>query len=322
MPNFNYSVVIATYNRANYLEGCLKVFMEPAAEGLDVVVVDDGSTDNSSILVRRLANESRGARIRLVQQSNSGVGAARNLGVAQTKAPFIFFLDDDDRWFPWTLQIAQRLIQETPNASMFLLRIASFTNEVQLESQREAALEVVSCASFFDFYVSPPIPIYGSCNVGVRRSAFCAVGGFDSDVLSGEDIDLFFRMSAQGQVLTAVAPVLVGNRANMVGSLSKNSRQQLQGAQTVLGRYMRSELQGVPKTMQVAMARFVLVRFWTLMNRREIDLAARLLKDAVPLLTAEKGWLFVARLRLSMLKRRLALLKRKLLSKVAAVRAA
>jgi glycosyltransferase involved in cell wall biosynthesis len=304
MSNFDYSVVIATYNRAKYLEGCLKTFMEPAAEGLVVVVVDDGSTDSSPMLVRKLAGESRGARIHLLQQSNSGVGAARNRGVAETKTPYVFFLDDDDRWFPWTVQAAQQLVSQTPEASMFLLRIAPFTDEAQLDSLHQMPLEVTSHSSFFDFYLNPPISIYGSCNVGVRRDAFTSVDGFDPAFQSGEDIDLFFRMSAQGQVTTAVEPVLVGYRANTSGSLSKNSKQQMQGARLVMGRYLRGELTGSPETMQSAMTRYALIRFRTLLNRGETLLARQLLRDATPILKMEKGYYFLARLHLVLLKRK------------------
>lgn len=275
-------------------------------------MVDDGSTDSSPMLVRKLASESRGARIHLLQQSNSGVGAARNRGVAETKTPYVFFLDDDDRWFPWTVQAAQQLVSQTPEAAMVLLRIASFTDDAQLDGLHQTPLEVTSHASFFDFYLDPPISIYGSCNVGVRRDAFTSVGGFDRAFRSGGDIDLFFRMSAQGRVLTAVAPVLVGNRANTSGSLSKNSKQQMQGAQIVLGRYLRGELIGSPKTMQSAMTRYALIRFRTLLNRGEVVLAGQLLRDATPILQMEKGYYFLARLHLVLLKRKL--FPRKMLS--------
>ena len=305
MPNLDYSVVIATYNRAEHLEGCLRTFMDPAAEGLEVVVVDDGSTDTSPMLVRKLASESRGERIHLLQQSNYGVSVARNRGVAETRTPYVFFLDDDDRWFPWKVQAAQLLVSQTPEAAMVLLRIASFTDEAQLDSFHQMPLEVTSHASFFDFYLNPPISIYGSCNVGVRRDAFTSVGGFDPAFRSGGDIDLFFRMSAQGRIMTAVAPVLVGNRANTSGSLSKNSKQQMQGAQLVLGRYMRGELVGSPKIMQSAMARFVLIRFWTLLNRGETALAGQFLRAAAPILKTEMGLYFLVHLHLVLLKRRL-----------------
>lgn len=305
MPKFDYSVVIATYNRVAYLEGCLKPFMVPSAEGLDVVVVDDGSTDGSPSIVQRMARESRGAKIRLMQQSNAGAGAARNRGVAEVTTPFVAFLDDDDRWFPWTSRTVQNLVTLDPNAAMLLLRIASFDDEAQLDLLVESPLEIVNDPSFFKFYLNPPIPIYGSCNVAVRRDAFVAVGGFDPQIGAAEDIDLFFRMSSQGRVVTAVAPVLVGNRANTSGSLSKNSSRQFEGARIILGRYMRGELAGDPRMQQVAMTRFVLIRFWTLFNRGETDLAGNLLKEAARLVRAEKGRLFVARLQLVLLKRKL-----------------
>lgn len=305
MPKFDYSVVVATYNRAAYIEGCLKPFMEPSAEGLDVVVVDDGSTDGSPSIVQRMARESRGAKIRLIEQSNSGAGSARNRGVAEVKTPFVAFLDDDDRWFPWTLQTVQRLVTAAPNAAMFLLCVASFTDETELQLLSETSLETVENSSFFEFYLDPPTPIYGSCNVVVRRDAFWAVGGFDSQLSAAEDIDLFFRMSAEGPTLTAVAPILVGYRVNTSGSLSKNSILQFAGTQIILGRYVRGELVDEPKMLQAAMTRFVLIRFWTLFSRGEIDLAWRLLKDTTLLLRREKGIFFVARLYFTLLRRKL-----------------
>jgi CDP-glycerol glycerophosphotransferase len=88
------SVVVPVYNVEDYLEECLRSLADQSLRDLEVVMVDDGSTDGSAAIARRFAAED--ARFRLVSQSNAGLGAARNTGIREARGEFLAFVDSDD----------------------------------------------------------------------------------------------------------------------------------------------------------------------------------------------------------------------------------
>ena len=88
------SIIIPVYNKTEYLEGCLKSVLGQTEEDLEVICVDDGSTDGSAETVERFAGNDR--RIRLIRQPNLGAGAARNAGIKAARGEYIAFLDADD----------------------------------------------------------------------------------------------------------------------------------------------------------------------------------------------------------------------------------
>src|SRR5277367_6637039 len=90
------SVIVPLYNKAPYIERCLDSILSQTFGELEVIIVNDGSTDGGDEAVRRCKD----GRIRLIGQHNQGPGAARNRGVAESSAPIIAMLDGDDAWEP------------------------------------------------------------------------------------------------------------------------------------------------------------------------------------------------------------------------------
>lgn len=103
-------IIIPLYNKENTIERTLRSIQEQTYTNWTVIVVDDGSTDNSPDRVRQLQD----SRITLIQQSNKGPGAARNRGIEASRAPYIAFLDADDQWYPWYLENAVQAIENNP----------------------------------------------------------------------------------------------------------------------------------------------------------------------------------------------------------------
>ena len=97
-PDKQVAVIVPAYNSADTIRETLESVCCQTWTNLDIIVVDDGSTDNTAFLVSKMAVGDQ--RIRLVRSPNGGVAAARNLGAAKSKAPFIAFLDADDLWAP------------------------------------------------------------------------------------------------------------------------------------------------------------------------------------------------------------------------------
>lgn len=217
-----FSVVIPVYNRPEDIRACLKTFLHPDAVGIEVIVVDDGSTDDTPETVEALAAISRGAGIRLIRQANAGPGPARNRGVAAATGDWVIFHDSDDLWLPWTIATLRTVLTspEAQQAEMIFLSVAHFRDPVTLASLQPAPPVLRRHASMLDMRLDDPLPMVASCNVGFRRAVFDALGGFTAEVRHGEDSDLFYRGGARGPVLVIAEPVMMGYRMSAPGSVS------------------------------------------------------------------------------------------------------
>src|ERR1051325_3423580 len=125
MPLF--SVIIPTFNRASLLLSTLNSVFAQRFSDFEVIVVADGSTDQTMDYLQSL-----GKRVFVFQQPNKGAGAARNLGAAHAKAEYLAFLDSDDLWFPWTLEVYRQVIEEHCAPSFIAGKPYIFSSEEQL----------------------------------------------------------------------------------------------------------------------------------------------------------------------------------------------
>ncbi|MGH7383811.1 MAG: glycosyltransferase family 2 protein [Candidatus Rokuibacteriota bacterium] len=107
------SVVIPAYNAERFLEEAVESVLRQAHQRLEVIVVDDGSTDGTAARVRAYGN-----RVRYVRQANAGVGAARNRGVALATGDYIAFLDHDDVWQPEKLEVQLEIAARNPESGL------------------------------------------------------------------------------------------------------------------------------------------------------------------------------------------------------------
>jgi glycosyltransferase involved in cell wall biosynthesis len=110
------SVVIPAYQSEFRIGETLERLARQSYTDFEVVVVDDGSTDATSEIVRRFA--AKDPRVRLVVQENGGIAAARNRGIEAAEGELIAFLDDDDRWHPRKLELQVARLEEVPEASV------------------------------------------------------------------------------------------------------------------------------------------------------------------------------------------------------------
>ncbi|MCA9080728.1 MAG: glycosyltransferase family 2 protein [Planctomycetaceae bacterium] len=110
------SVIVPTYNRERFLAEAIHSALCQSWIDLEVIVVDDGSRDHSFEILQELARHD--ARLRIFRQENSGVSAARNRALAAARGDYIAFLDSDDVWFPWKLNLQLHLLQQRPDVGM------------------------------------------------------------------------------------------------------------------------------------------------------------------------------------------------------------
>lgn len=203
MPFF--SIVIPTYNRARLLEETLASVFAQEETDYEVLVVDDGSTDDTLETLARY-----GERVRVFQQRNAGPGAARNRGIEEARGEYVVFLDSDDLWFPWTLATYRRVLREQGGPSVVMGTAESFARSEELAGVTREPVRVVR---FADYLASARDRTpRTACVVAVRTEALRRVGGFTPLRINGEDYDLLYRLGTEPGFAWVRAPVTVGYR--------------------------------------------------------------------------------------------------------------
>lgn len=179
------SVVIPTFNRALLVSRAVSSVLFQTFHDYDVIVVDDGSTDDTRQRLRQF-----GDRIVLIQHpKNRGVSAARNSGIKVSSAPLIAFLDSDDYWLPKKLENQVAFFQENPKA------VACQTEEVWIRNGRR----VNPCNRHLKPSGHIFIPSLKRCLVSpsavmLKRRLLEEIGFFDEDLPACEDYDLWLRI--------------------------------------------------------------------------------------------------------------------------------
>ena len=215
MPEF--SVIIATFNRRALLEQALESVQTQSFTGAEIIVVDDGSTDDTMAFL-----ESEGSAVRVVQQVNRGPGAARNAGTAVARGRYIAFLDSDDLWFPWSLAAYAEIIRRYDSPSFITGKPFKFEHSSELTDVFDGTS---SCDSFADYYASgDEWRWWGASSFVIRADALRAAGRFVEENINGEDGDLALKLGAAPGFVQVTAPFTFGYRehgSNVKADLSK-----------------------------------------------------------------------------------------------------
>lgn len=293
------SVVMPVWNRAAAVREALAGFLLPSAATVEVVVVDDGSTDSTADEVLAAAAASRGAPIRLVRQSNAGPGAARNRGALEARGRWLAFLDSDDLWLPWTPRILLDALTAAEDPAFAFLQTHVFADVAELDGLREGPVRTVVHPDLYRMRLEAPLAMIGSCNMVVRRDVFDAVGGFTREVRSGEDTDLFFRCGDRGPCLSIVAPTLLGYRANSPDSLSKQAGATEQAIRFILARHQAGAYPGPDAVRDRTILKSVRITIRNFFADGHPGAAYRTYVAALPLLLAQRDWHHLLRLPLT-----------------------
>ncbi|GJG87444.1 hypothetical protein tb265_26250 [Gemmatimonadetes bacterium T265] len=195
------SVVIPTYRRAEYLQAALDSVFGQTRPPREVIVVDDGSPDDTAA---RLAPLAQAGRIRYVRQANAGMSAARNAGAALATSKYLLFLDDDDLLVPTALAWLVDEIERDPAVGFVYGDAVLFSGAVPpIEDAPDAVAAPADLAVFlvFNRIGSPGQAL-------VRRAAFEAVGRWRNQFTNVEDWDLWLKLLARYPARGAQRPVL------------------------------------------------------------------------------------------------------------------
>ena len=185
------SVVIPTFNRAHYVADAIDSCLAQTYGNLEIIVVDDGSTDGTEDALR----ENYGDRIRLLAQDNQGPGIARNRGIAAARGEYIHFLDADDRLHHEKIRIAVDAFRRHPDIAVI------YTYYQFVTSDGCTSIETPPFEEFSDDVYCELLSQTG-CRILISSSMFLTsalreIGGFadDPEFRSAEDWDLFLRLA-------------------------------------------------------------------------------------------------------------------------------
>ena len=228
------SVIVALYNKAPYIEATLASVLAQTHADWEMVVVDDGSTDDGAARVLACADP----RVRLVRQANGGVSRARNRGIAEARGELVCFLDADDWYAPDYLRTQVSLAQAYPAESCFATSFKRVMpgGDTALADAPATPEQVTLVDDFFARCNRVWIPFFTS-SVAVRRAALWALQPcFPEGEQFGEDLDLWFRLAERHRLVLAAAQ-LVAYRLEVGGSLTATH-----GRDQVLPAFARLEL--------------------------------------------------------------------------------
>jgi glycosyltransferase involved in cell wall biosynthesis len=190
------SVVIPCYNSARYLAETIESVRLQTYPRIEIIVVDDGSTDETASIVRSCG-------VRYIYQTNRGISAARNAGILHSQGKYVLFLDHDDRLLPRAVETGVKLLEEHPDCTLAV-------GEHRYIGPDGAAIGYSNkCAVGRDHYqmLLESNFVETPCSVLHRRSGLAQTGVFDESLLGAEDHELYLRTARQGNWVAHEAPV-------------------------------------------------------------------------------------------------------------------
>jgi glycosyltransferase involved in cell wall biosynthesis len=187
------SVIIPSWNGAAVLEEALRSAQTQSYRHFEVIIVDDGSTDDTAKIAGRFCESD--ARFRLLHQANAGVSVARNTAMEQARGEFIAFLDADDVWMPGKLARQIPLFREDSRTNLV------FTNFFAWDGEQDLAHRYRSDKPLPEGDAMPRLIrscLYLTSTVIVPRQFLSLAGGFDPELREAQDWDLFLRLGEHG----------------------------------------------------------------------------------------------------------------------------
>lgn len=194
------SVVIPLYNKGPYIARALDSVLAQTFDDYEVIVVDDGSTDNGVQEVKKYCDP----RVRLVQQENAGVSCARNVGVREALSDYIAFLDADDYWTSVHLNTLIRLIKQHPDSGIYSTAYNFVKPDGNLVWPKYCGIPAApwegKIPSYFKFATLTDLALSTS-SLAIPKAIFWEMGGFQVGLNMYEDSELWAKIALKYPVV-------------------------------------------------------------------------------------------------------------------------
>lgn len=250
MKSPQFSIVIACYNSSSTIVETLESALAQTIRDFEIIVVDDGSTDDGPDKISKLAKTE--PRLTLIRQSNAGVSASRNRGVRASRGEYVAFLDADDLWDPSYLATHKHRLDSDASLGV------SFSVARYIDAKGEDTGQI-SRPKLIDLHPAEILatnPCTTCSAIVVRRSVIDEVGMFDVTLRRAEDQEWLFRVAISRWKIEGDCVPLIAYR-NSVGGLSSNLSEMDQSYREMLDRAMRLRPALVERHRKLAGARML-----------------------------------------------------------------
>lgn len=247
------SVVVPLYNKRDTLTRALDSVLAQTSQDFEIIVVNDGSTDGSETLLAKTTD----ARIRLFQQTNLGVSAARNRGIGESLSECIAFLDADDTWQPDHLETLLKLREDYPGASIYATGYLFGIGDMQT---RTPVIRGIPpdwrgfLPDYFSLAAKSDPPLWTSA-LAVSSTAIKAIGGFPVGVTAGEDLITWARLAMTGGVAYTAKPTAIFWQAQ--GHLYKAKPTRAPDPDDIVGRGLQQLLLSAPRKQKAGLRQYI-----------------------------------------------------------------
>jgi len=182
------SVIIPTYNRADFIEDAIESVLCQTYKDFEIIIVDDGSTDNTKDVLQKYHN-----KIRYIYKNNGGEASARNAGIKNAQGAYIAFLDSDDLWLPERLKFGVHALDSDKDIGLFFSDCNRVFNGERADKTYFDDYKPYSGFIFRQLYIQDFIP---TLTVISRKECFQQVGIFEEKLTLCTDYDMWLRISS------------------------------------------------------------------------------------------------------------------------------
>lgn len=196
-----FSIIIPLYNKEKYIEQTIKSILTQTFTLYEIIVINDGSTDSSSDIVKRIKDP----RIKLYSKKNEGVSKARNYGIQKSQFDYIAFCDADDKWHPHFLETLYQSILKYKDDVFFS------TARFEVNNNGITTITTLENTNKKDTIISDICPLIKkiiTSSICVKKNIFQEVGGFREGVKRGEDLDLWVRINSKYRLVYINNPLI------------------------------------------------------------------------------------------------------------------
>lgn len=225
------SVVIPAYNRESTIQYCLRSVLAQTSPPLEVLVVDDGSTDTTAVAARGIADD----RVRVLVGRHQGAQAARNVGIRAARGEWIAFLDSDDTWVASKLERQLRCLRQFDCHPNIVVHSDLYRYDSRSGSREPWHLRRIEGGGAYHALLRGPAPTFPT--MLVSRAALDAIGPLDEDVPAYQEWDTAIRLAMGGAQFVHIREPLVDYHIGHADTISGDGRRGIAGYQYVIDKF-------------------------------------------------------------------------------------
>ena len=195
-----FSIVIPLYNKSQTIIRCLNSILSQTYTDFEVLIINDGSTDESIEIIKRNFDDER---LYIINKSNGGVSSARNLGISCAKYDHVAFIDADDTWEKKYLEIMFSIIEKFPNAALYGCRqkFVYPTGKTSFSYYPNSKSVFIFDHEEYFQYAKEDIMFHASAIIVNKQILTSLDIAFDENLVKGEDLDFYFRIAFKHKML-------------------------------------------------------------------------------------------------------------------------